>query len=205
MEPQRNREAVRVDPAPATEPVYVVEQTAVPHNVAPTEPPIVEHTAAQPAVAPVVAPVAPEPHAVERVESIRSVAPHAVAAGILAVLMLVWGGVAMARAGFGDDLREPVVEVFGLSGNAVSGAIVAGLGVLLLIGAVSRDRGPVVFLTIVIGIAALVFAFEPDAGDEVLGVDSTLPVLLAIGCGVVLLVALALPTVTSRSQHIERI
>jgi hypothetical protein len=118
--------------------------------------------------------------------------------------MLVWGGVAMARAGFGDDLRDPVVEVFGLSGNAISGMIVAGLGLLLLIGAVSRDRGPVVFLSIVIGIAAIIFAIEPNAGDEALGVGTGLPLLIAIGCGIVLLAALALPTVNRRSQHIER-
>lgn len=193
MEPQRNRDAVIMDPPPPhAEPVRVVEQTAVPGD----QPVVRERTAH--------VETPPAEHALARTESVSSVAPHAIVAGILAVLMLVWGGVAMARAGFGDDLRDPVVEVFGLSGNTISGMIVAGLGLLLLIAAVSRDRGPVVFLSIVIGIAAVIFTIEPNAGDEALGVESTLPLLVAVGCGIVLLAALALPTVNRRTQHIER-
>lgn len=195
MEPQVNRDAVTMEPPPPpphAEPVRVVEQTTVPG-----EQPVAGERATY-------VETAPADHGLARTESIRSIAPHSIAAGILAVLMLVWGGVTMARAGFGDDLRDPVVEVFGLSGNAVSGMIVAGLGLLLLIAAVSRDRAPVVFLTIVIGIAAVIFAIEPNAGDEALGVETTLPLLIAIGCGIVLLAALALPTVNRRTQRIER-
>ena len=198
MEPQVNRDSVTLSPPdprtePMVEPVTVVEQTAV-HQ--------------QPAQAYVETPVVetvPVARSVERVESFSSIAPHAVAAGLLAIAMLVWGGIAMARAGFDDGLREPVVEVFGLAGNAISGMIVAGVGILLLIAAVSRDRGPIVFLTIVTGIAALIFAFEPTAGDDALGVDATLPVLVAIGCGLVLLIALAVPTVNRRTQTIDRV
>lgn len=195
MEPQVNRDSVTMSPPePPVEPVRVVEQTVAQQPVAGhayVETPVVE---AVPAV-----------HSVDRVESFSSFAPHAVAAGLLAIAMLVWGGVAMARAGFEDDLRDPVVDVFGLSGNAVSGMIVAGLGILLLIAAVSRDRGPIVFLTIVTGIAALILAFEPDAGDDALGIDANLPVMIAIGCGVVLLIALAVPTMNRRSQTIDRV
>jgi hypothetical protein len=198
MEPQVNRDSVTMSPPdPRAEPLRVVEQTAAQQPVGQA---YVEHPVAEPVVEYVQA-----PHAVERVESFSSIAPHALAAGLLAVAMLVWGGVAMARAGFEDDLREPLVEVFGLSGNAVSGLIVAGLGILLLIAAVSRDRGPIVFLTVVTGIAALILAFEPGTGDDALGVDASLPVLIAIGCGVVLMVALAVPTMNRRSQTIDRI
>lgn len=180
MEPQVNRDSVTMSPPePPVEPVRVVEA------------PIVE---AEPAA-----------HSVDRVDSFSSFAPHAVAAGLLAIAMLVWGGVTMARAGFEDDLRDPVVEVFGLSGNAVSGMIVAGVGILLLIAAVSRDRGPIVFLTIVTGIAALILAFEPGAGDDALGIEANLPVVIAIGCGIVLVIALAVPTMTRRSQTIDRL
>lgn len=187
MEPQVRRERVTMDPPEPAERVYVAEQTPTADR-----PVAVERTVVTPH------------HDVERVESFGALAPHSVLAGILAVLMLLWGGVAMARAGFGDDMREPVVEVFGLSGNAISGAIVAGLGLLLLIAAISRDRGPVVFLTIVIGIASLIFAIEPNTGDEALGIETALPLLIAIGCGVVLVAALALPTVTRRSERIDR-
>lgn len=195
MEPQMNRDTVRMDPPPpSAEPVRVVEQTAppvaaTPHQVLVEERPVVA-----------AAPVAPV--AVERTDTVRTVAPHAVAAGLLAVAMLVWGGVAMARAGFDGDLRDPIVRVFDLSGNAVSGMIVAGIGVLLLIAAVSRDRGPVVFLTVLTGVAALIVAFEPEAGDSALGVGRGLPLAVAIGCGVVLLIALLAPTVNHRSREV---
>lgn len=197
MEPQLHRDTVRMDPPPAgTEPVRVVEQTAVPVGAAMAAAPVAVEERAVAGIAPVA------PVEIERTESVRSVSPHAVAAGLLAVAMLVWGGVAMVRAGFEDDLREPVVEVFGLSGNAISGMVVAGIGLLLLIAAVSRDRGPTVFLTVVTGIAALIVAVEPDAGDSALGVDTMLPVLVAIGCGIVLLVALVAPTVSRRSRTV---
>lgn len=146
----------------------------------------------------------PQAHAVEHVESFSSYAFHAVAAGLLAVAMLVWGGVAMARAGFDDPLRDPIVEVFGLRGNAISGIVVASLGLLLLIAAVARERGPIIFLTVVTGIAALIFAFEPTAGDDALGLGTGVPVLIAIGCGVVLLMALVIPTVNRRSHSVDR-
>jgi hypothetical protein len=189
MEPQVNRDSIVMSPPdPRVEPVRVVEQTAVGQPV--VQQPVVEYV--------------PTERAVERVESFSSLAPHAVAAGLVAIAMLVWGGVAMARAGFDGELRDPVVDVFGLSGNAISGMIVAGLGVLLLIAAVSRERGPIVFLTIVTGVAALIFAFEPTAGDDALGIDATLPVLIAVACGVVLLIALAVPTMNRRTQIIDR-
>ena len=200
MEPQVNRDSMTMsppDPAVAGQPVRVVEQTAVER---PTfDQPLV---APDPPVAP--AAVVAEPlHAVERVESISTFAPHAVAAGLLAVAMLVWGGVVMARAGFDGELRDPVVEVFGLAGNAISGAIVAGIGVLLLIAAVSRDRGPVVFTTIVAGVASVIVALEPDVADGALGVEAELPALIAVGCAIVLLTALALPTVNRRRRTVD--
>ena len=52
----------------------------------------------------------PAAHAVERVDSFSSIAPHAIAAGLLAIAMLVWGGVALARAG----LPAPAVLLLGL-------------------------------------------------------------------------------------------
>lgn len=198
MEPQVNRNSLTMNPpTPGVEPVRVVEQTPV---TAAHDATVVERRVVEPVAT--VAPVAPV-HA-EHVESYSSFAFHAVAAGLLAVAMLVWGGVAMARAGFDDPLRDPVVEVFGLSGNAISGIVVASLGLLLLIAAVARDRGPIVFLTVVTGIASLIVAFEPDAGDEALGVSTGLPLLIAIGCGVVLLIALTVPTVNRHSRRIER-
>lgn len=193
MEPQVNRNSTRtseLDP-PIAEPVRVVEQTTVaPGAPVYAETPVVQRVEAA--------------HAVERVDAYSSISPHAVAAGLLAIAMLVWGGVAMARAGFDGDFQDPTVDVFGMSGNAVSGIAVAAIGIVLLLTAIARERGPIVFVTVVAGVAALILAFEPDAGDGALGVESNLPVLIAIGCGVVLALALIVPTFNRRTQTIER-
>jgi hypothetical protein len=197
MEPQVNRDSLTMTPPdPNVEPVRVVEQTAA----APVVQPVAQEVVAERRVVEQV----PVAHAVEHVESFSTVAFHAVAAGLLAVAMLVWGGVAMARAGFDEPLRDPIVDVFGLRGNAISGIIVASLGLLLLIAAVARDRGPIVFLTVVTGIAALIFAFEPTAGDDALGLGTGVPLLIAVGCGVVLLIALAVPTINRHTRSIDR-
>jgi hypothetical protein len=171
---------VALDPP---QPVAVVEQTPVApvHQVVAT----------------------PAPTHVDRVDSYGSFAPHSIAAGLLAIAMLVWGGVAMARAGFDEPMREPIISVAGFAGNAISGMIVAGVGLLLLLAAASRDRGAVLFVSIVTGVAALIAAIEPGMGDNVLGVDGDLPVIVAIGCAFVVLIALALPTVSRASHHIE--
>jgi hypothetical protein len=176
MEPETYRETVPV----ATQQPVVVEQA-----------PVQEHL------------VVAAPQHVDRVDTYGTFAPHAVAAGLLAIAMLVWGGVAMARAGFDGPMREPVVSVAGLSGNAISGLVVAAIGVVLLLAAVTRDRGAILFVSIVAGIAALIAAIEPDMGDNVFGIDNDLPVLIAVGCAIVVLVATVLPTVnrTSRTLH----
>jgi hypothetical protein len=181
MEPQVNHDTVTVSPP---ETVTVVEQTPVGY----------EHVVASTA-----------PTHVDRVDSYSSIAPHALVAGLLAIGMLVWGGVAMARAGFDDPMRLPIISVGGFVGNAISGAIVAGIGVVLLLAAVSRDRGAILFISIVTGVAALIAAMEPGMGDNVFGIDSDLPVVIAIACGVVVLVATVLPTVNRTSRTIDRV
>ena len=82
--------------------------------------------------------------------------------------------------------------------------IVAGLGLVLLLAAVSRDRSPIVFVTVVTGIAALIFAAEPDAADGALGIETALPLIVAIGCAVVLLITLTVPTINRYSRTVER-
>ena len=88
----------------------------------------VEHVPVQHAV------VTPAPTHVDRVDRYGSIAPYAIAAGLLVVATLVWGGVAMARGRFDEPMRDPIVSVGGLSGNAISGLIVTAVGLGLLLG-----------------------------------------------------------------------
>jgi hypothetical protein len=191
MEPERNRDVVTMNSDPDT---YVTPATYVtPGATTPLAPPpravVVEH--------------APT-HEVD-VVSVRSVSPYAVAAGLMAIAMIVWGGVVMARAGFDGGLREPQASMLDLTGNALSGVIVAGLGLVLLLSALATDRAAIMFTSIIIGIAALIVAIEPGVADGALGVERSVPVLLAIGSAVVLMLAAIVPTMTNRTRTIERV
>ena len=92
-----------------------------------------------------------------------------------------------------------------MNGNAISGGIVAAAGLMLLLAAVTRDRGPILFVSIITGIAALIAAMEPELGDGVLGIERQLPTVIAIGSAVVVLVATVVPTVNRASHTIDRV
>lgn len=184
MEPVRNRDVITVNPAPAV----IVAESNDNHLHAPHQALIME----------------PTTHKVD-VVSVRSVSPHAVVAGLMAIAMVVWGGVMMARAGFDGAIREPQVSLLGLTGNALSGIIVTGLGLVLLLSALATDRAAIMFSSILIGIAALIVAIEPNVAHGALGVERAVPVLLTIGSAALLVLTAVVPTVTNRTRTIESV
>lgn len=176
---------------------YVDER---PREVLVTETPV----AGQPVVAatPVYAPVAAE---TTHYTSRTNVAPYAWVAGIVAVGLLVLGGITTARAGLDGALDEPVVSVAGFTATALLGLIELAAGVLLLIAALSRSRAGTMFFGIVFGVASLVAVFEPTVGNGSLAMERGLAVLFAIAFGVVVAVAALLPDVRRTVDHVERI
>ena len=191
MEPVRTRDVITTNPV--TEPVVTetVDPAAVgTAPVAAREAVVVEHTRATQMV---------------DVVTIRSVSPHAIVAGLIAIAMVVWGAVIMARTGLAGTLREPQASLLGLTGNALSGMLVAGLGLVLLLSAMSRDRAAITFSSIIIGIGAAVVIIEPDVADGALALDRAVPVMIAVGACVVALLAAAVPTMTSRTRTIDRV
>jgi hypothetical protein len=144
------------------------------------------------------------PVTVDEVTSTRRFSWPAVLAGALGVGMIVWGVIVMARAGLDGPFQDPVVSVAGLSANALSGAIVAGLGLLMLISALTASRSAIVFAAIITGIAAVVGIFEPDVGHGALDIERELPVIIAIGAGVVLLAVAVVPNMQRRVHRVER-
>lgn len=141
---------------------------------------------------------------VDEVVSTRRVSLPAVLAGVLGVGMIVWGAIVLARAGLDGPLQDPVVTVAGLDANALSGLIVVGLGLLLLITALTADRSAILFAAIVTGIAALVAVFEPDLGHGALDIERELPAIIAIGAAVVVLATLLVPNMQRRVHHVDR-
>jgi hypothetical protein len=161
------------------------------------------HVAPAPVVA-APAPVVVTDTRVDEVVSTRRVSLPAILAGILGVGMIVWGVLVLARAGLDGAFQDPVVIVAGLNANALSGSIVAGLGLLLLIAALTADRAAILFGAIVTGIAALVGVFEPDVGHGALDIERELPVIVAIGAVVVILAVALVPNMQRRVHHIDR-
>ncbi|MBI5088655.1 MAG: hypothetical protein HZB15_07295 [Actinobacteria bacterium] len=145
------------------------------------------------------------PHEVVAVRTSMSVSPAAVVAGIAAVALMLFGAINLARAGLDSPLRDPVVEVAGFEGTAVLGMIALGAGILLLGSAFSRDRGAIMFVSIIIGVAATTVAIEPNVGGGTISTEAAFGVAVAIMAAVVAVVSALAPTMRRTSDRIERI
>ena len=132
------------------------------------------------------------------------VSPASIAGGIFGALMITFGAVAAARAGFDGPIGDPVIGVFATTATAVSGVIVATLGLFMLLAALGRSREGVMFFGIVTGIAAFVVAIEPSVGGNRLGMTSSFAALLAVVSLVVVAIAAFVPTIRSTSERIQR-
>jgi hypothetical protein len=169
-----------------------VERRVVQHVAAPGEV-VVEDRLATPAITE------------RRVVSHRRFDPAATLTVIAGVVVAVIGAVAMARAGLSGRLDEPVVQVAGVGHTAILGMIELGMGLVLVWAGLSRDRGAILFTTILFGAAALVAAIEPSVGGGALAIERSWAVVLVIGFGVLALVAAAAPTIWRTSDRVERV
>ena len=124
--------------------------------------------------------------------------PGAIVAGVVAIGLLVLGGITVARAGLDSSLDQPVVEVAGYTATALLGLIELVFGVLLLTAALSRANSFILFLGIVGGVMALVAVFQPSVGEGSLAIERGFAVIAAIVMGIVVAAAL-LPSVRRRS------
>jgi hypothetical protein len=135
-----------------------------------------------------------------RAETVRTVrttryTPSAVVAGVVAIAMLVLGGITVARAGFDGSLGRPVVTVAGFTATALLGLIVLGFGAVLLVAAVARQRNVILVLGIIGGVAGLIVVFEPTVGGDSLSIERGLGIWVAIAMAAIVVSAL-LPTVS---------
>ncbi len=140
-----------------------------------------------------------------RVVAHRRFDPAATLTVMAGVALAVIGAVAMARAGLAAPLDEPVVQVAGVSHTAILGMIELGMGLVLVWAGLSRDRGAILFTTILFGAAALVAAIEPSVGGNALAIERSWAVVLVIGFGVLALIAAVAPTIWRTSDRVERV
>jgi len=88
-----------------------------------------------------------EHHDVVEADDIRSetrtatsrvvVSPGQVVAGVLGLVVAIIGVVTVARAGIDSSMNDPIVRAAGFDQSALLGAIEVGLGLLLILGALS--------------------------------------------------------------------
>lgn len=124
--------------------------------------------------------------------------PSALVAAVVAIALLVLGGITAARAGVDSTLDEPVVTVAGFTATALLGLIEIAFGVVLLIAALAQARSMILFLGIAGGVAALVAVFQPSVGEGSLALERGFAVFAALVMAVLIVTSL-LPTLTSRN------
>lgn len=162
-------------------------------EVAPAVNPVIAPVVAQPVVA------APSVGTETRLASrTSSFAPSALVAGVVAIALLVLGGITAARAGVDSTLDDPVVTVAGFTATALLGLIEIAFGLVLLMAALARARSLILFLGITGGVAALVAVFQPSVGEGSLALERGFAVFAAIVMAVLIAAAL-LPTLTRRN------
>jgi hypothetical protein len=147
---------------------------------------------------------APVAAARTRTVAVRRYDPASALAVVVAIALGVIGAVALARAGVDGPLDDPVVEVAGFSHTALLGLIELGMAVILLTVGLSRDRGAVLFTSILFGAAALVAAIEPTVGGDALAVETSWAVVLVIAFGAIALAAAVLPAMWRTAERVER-
>jgi hypothetical protein len=143
-------------------------------------------------------------HEVVQVRSSMTVSPAGIVATIAAIVLCLFGAINVARAGFDGAWREPVVSVAGYEGTAVLGLIVLAVGVILLIAGLSRDRGAILFVSIVTGIAGATLAFEPTVGGDLIAAERDFGIAVLILAVFVCFVAAVAPSVRRTSDRVER-
>ena len=138
-----------------------------------------------------------------RTISTRTFSVPAAVAGIAAIALIVIGAVAVARTDLDAPLAEPVVDVAGFAHNATLGIVEILAGVLLLLAALSRSRGAIMFLAIVIGVAAVISLIEPTAAGDTMPIERGFAAIVAITAAVVVLAAAITPSVRRTTQVVD--
>jgi hypothetical protein len=123
-----------------------------------------------------------------------------VAALVMGVVLTLWSVIVLARAGFADPLREPVVEVAGFSATAVLGLVAGGAGVALILAGLLRSRPFLLFVSIAIGIGAAALLIEPGLREPELMAEERFALYTLIAAGVVAALALFVPDL--RRDHV---
>lgn len=118
--------------------------------------------------------------AVDRTDIVGAWAVGPIVAALSGAVMLLWGLIVIARAGLGEPIDEPVVEVAGLRATALLGIIVGAAGLVLILTAATAARMAVLAVAVIIGVAAAVLTIEPTVEEQWLAGERTLGVFVLV-------------------------
>ena len=124
----------------------------------------------------------------------RVFSPAQVVSGIIGLVLVILGGVALARLGF-DSLTGETASVMGLDHTTLMALIDIVAGLLFLGAAASSGgRSSLIGLSLISVAFGAIVAIEPDAFDSALGGGQDLGVLYLILGLIGLVAAMAFPT-----------
>ena len=124
----------------------------------------------------------------------RVISPAQIVAGIIGLVLVILGGVALARLGF-DSLTGETASVMGLDHTTLMAMIDIVAGLLFLGAAASSGgRSSLIGLSLISVAFGAIVAIEPGAFDSALGGGQDLGVLYLILGLIGLVAAMAFPT-----------
>jgi hypothetical protein len=131
----------------------------------------------------------------------RRFSPASIIGAIAGLALVVIGVVALTRAGTAAPLDRPVVSVAGFDHTAVLGIVEIVAGGLMLLAAASRSRGALFLISLIVCGAAVAAAIEPSIGGDTTAIESSFAVIVAVGAGIVALLAAMLPNVSTATRR----
>ncbi|MEO8163713.1 MAG: hypothetical protein ABI590_08015, partial [Ilumatobacteraceae bacterium] len=123
-------------------------------------------------------------------------APDSIITGLIGLVMVVVGLIAVTRAGFDGPMSEPVIRVFGFTYTSTLGLIEIGLGLCLLLSAAARSRSGELFFGAVLGIAGFVGAIQTESFRKSLALEPGMGWLAVAAGSVIVVAALLLPRIS---------
>jgi hypothetical protein len=135
----------------------------------------------------------------------RRYAVDSVVVGIVGLVLMIVGLIAVTRAGVDGPMAEPVVKVLGFTHTATLGAIEIGIGLCLLICAATTSKSGSLFFGLVLGVGAIVGAVQTDSFRHSLALESGFAWLAVIAAAVVVLVSLLIPRLATHTTRVEAI
>jgi len=131
-------------------------------------------------------------------------APDSIITGLIGLVMLVVGLVAVTRGGFDGPMSEPVVRAFGFTYTTTLGLIEIGIGLCLLLSATARSRSGELFFGAVLGIAGLVGAVQTESFQRSLALESGMGWIALAAGSIVVVSALLMPRYDKNSTTITQ-